>query len=164
MIRPMSHFDLEMVLAWRNNINVRRYMNTQHEITLDEHKSWFKRTLQDSKNHLLIFEVNQKALGFISIIEAKSEKIARWGFYAAPEAPKGCGRLLGTAALSYAFADLKLNKIYGTVLANNQRSINLHLALGFKKENLIRDQYLDGIVCQSILSFVLLSSDWQISN
>lgn len=41
-IRPMVYADLERVLAWRNHPDVRRYMYTQHEITLDEHQRWYE--------------------------------------------------------------------------------------------------------------------------
>jgi hypothetical protein len=37
-VRPMADADVERVLAWRNHLKVRRYMYTQHEITLDEHQ------------------------------------------------------------------------------------------------------------------------------
>ncbi len=160
VIRPMIHADLEMVLAWRNHIDVRRYMYTQHEITLVEHLSWFERTLKDPKKHLLIFEINHQPCGFVSFNEVGNGGVADWGFYAAPDAPKGSGRQLCSAALSYAFTQLKFHKVCGQALAYNRRSILLHKTLGFKQEGSLREHYFDGECYHRVNWFGLLCSEW----
>ena len=160
-IRPMVHADLELVLTWRNHPDVRRYMYTQHEITLDEHQRWFERNLPDAKKHLLVFEVNQQPLGFVNFNEAGNGGIADWGFYAAPDAPKGSGRKLCRAALNYAFTQLQLHKVSGQALAYNERSIQFHQTLGFKQEGTLRDQHFDGDRYHDVICFGLLCHEWQ---
>lgn len=160
-IRPMNHADLALVLAWRNHPEVRRYMYTQHEITLAEHQSWFERSLPDPKKHLLVFEANHQPVGFVNFNETGSGGIADWGFYAAPDAPKGSGRQLGRAALSHAFTQLKLHKVNGQALAYNERSIQLHQTLGFQQEGILRDQHFDGERYHHVICFGLLGHEWQ---
>ena len=65
----MTRADIESVLAWRNHEEVRRFMYTQHVISKDEHSRWFDRASIDPKRHLLIYQVGDKALGFINIHE-----------------------------------------------------------------------------------------------
>lgn len=156
----MAHADVERVLAWRNHPEVRRYMYTQHEITLDEHQRWFERTWQDPRKHLLIFEVEKQPLGFVSFTEIGTGGIADWGFYVAPDAPKGSGRELGRAALDHAFNGIKLHKVCGQALAFNERSIHFHQSLGFKQEGTLRDQHLDGERYHHVICFGLLSHEW----
>lgn len=160
-IRPMHYADLERVLAWRNHPAVRRYMYTQTEITLAEHQSWFERTRQDARKHLLIFEADDQPLGFMSLGEVVTGGVADWGFYAAPEAPKGSGRQLVTAALNHAFVELRLHKICGQVLSYNDRSIRLHRSLGFQQEGALRDQHFDGESYHEVICFGLLSGEWK---
>lgn len=160
-IRPMLHADLERVLAWRNHPEVRRYMYTQHEITLDEHQRWFERTLPNPKKHLLVFEVNQQPLGFVNFNETENAGIADWGFYVAPDAPKGSGRQLGRAALSHAFTQLKLHKVNGQALSYNERSIQFHQFLGFQQEGVLRDQHFDGEHYHHVICLGLLCHEWQ---
>jgi UDP-4-amino-4,6-dideoxy-N-acetyl-beta-L-altrosamine N-acetyltransferase len=162
-IRPMVHADLALVLAWRNHPDVRRYMYSQHEITLVEHQQWFERTLPNPKKHLIIFEVNHQALGFMNFNESGNGGIADWGFYAAPDAPKGSGRQLGHAALSHAFTQLKLHKVCGQALAYNERSIKFHKTLGFQQEAILRDQYFDGERYHHVTCFGLLRREWQVN-
>lgn len=160
-IRPMVHADLERVLAWRNHPDVRRYMYTQHEITLDEHQRWFERTLTDTRKNLLIFEDTHQPQGFVNFNETGNGGIADWGFYAAPEAPKGSGRRLGRAALNHAFTQLKIHKVCGQALAYNQHSIQFHQSLGFQQEGSLRDQHFDGERYHDVICFGLLCHEWQ---
>lgn len=157
----MAATDLAMVLAWRNHPEVRRYMYTQHEISLDEHRRWFERASPDPQRHLLIFEDGPNALGFINVHQIAPGGIADWGFYAAPDAPKGTGRALGNAALRYAFADAGLHKLCGQALAFNERSIQFHGMLGFTQEGILRQQHFDGQHYHDVLCFGLLAHEWQ---
>ena len=159
-VRSMVHSDLERVLAWRNHPDVRRYMYTQHEINLNEHQRWFERRLQDSKSHLLIFEVDKQPFGFVNFNQAGTGGIADWGFYLAPDAPKGSGRQLGLVSLSQAFTKLNFHKVCGEALAYNNRSILFHQALGFQQEGTLRDQHFDGQCYHNVICFGLLSHEW----
>ncbi|MDT4866291.1 PseH: pseudaminic acid biosynthesis N-acetyl transferase [compost metagenome] len=159
----MTSDDLERVLLWRNHPEVRRYMYTQHKIGLDEHRRWFENSQRNTARHLLIFEQQDVPLGFVNITEGIVGHIADWGFYLAPEAPRGTGRLLGQAALDFAFAQLRLHKVCGQALGFNERSIRFHLALGFTQEGVLRDQHFDGDHYHAVIHFGLLRSEWQAS-
>lgn len=157
----MKQSDLQQVLAWRNAPDVRRFMYTQHEISLAEHMHWFEQASQDNKRHLLIFEQGGRAQGFINLHEMAEGGIADWGFYAAPDAPTGTGRQLGASALAYAFAQLGLHKVCGQVLAFNERSIQFHLRLGFQQEGILREQHFDGERYHAVVCFGLLAAEWR---
>lgn len=160
-VRPMNESDLKRVLRWRNHAEVRRYMYSQHEISLEEHSRWFARVSQDPERLLLIFEINTTPLGFISIHQAARGGVADWGFYMAPDARKGTGRVLGQATLRYAFEAAGLHKLCGQVLAFNDRSIRFHLNMGFQREGILRQQHFDGQQYHDVVCFGLLASEWR---
>ena len=164
LMRSMENSDLELVLSWRNNPEVRRYMFSQHEISFSEHLSWFESSLNNPWKKLLIFENNQKPQGFVSFSEVGGGGVADWGFYMAPDAPKGSGQSLGRTALSYAFDKLNLHKVCGQVLKFNQRSILFHRSLGFRLEGTTRDAYFDGESFHQIYCFGLLCKEWHFDN
>lgn len=163
-LRRMSVVDLEKVLSWRNHPEVRRYMFTQHEIGIDEHALWFDRVSQDSNRHLLIFESQGIASGFINIYQDTSSSIADWGFYISPDAPKGTGRQLGNASLQYAFTTMRCNKLSAQVLSYNERSIRFHQNLGFKQEDILRQKYFDGKNFHDVVCFGIFSKEWRMQN
>lgn len=160
-VRAMIHADLERVLAWRNHPDVRRYMYTQDEISMDAHQRWFESAQQEPCKHLLIYELDNQPFGFVNFSKSIGSGRADWGFYAAPNAPKGTGRRLGQAALAYAFNNLELHKICGQALAYNERSIQFHKTLGFHQEGTLRDQHYDGESYHHVVCFGLLSHEWQ---
>ena len=160
----MTQDDLEVVLAWRNHEQVRRFMYTQHEISMVEHRRWFDCASTDPKRHLLIYQVGDKALGFINIHEIASGGIADWGFYAAPDAPRGTGSALGYAVLQYVFQTLNLHKLCGQAIAFNEPSIRFHMKLGFLTEGVLQQQYFDGQNYHDVWCFGLLADSWQTKN
>jgi UDP-4-amino-4,6-dideoxy-N-acetyl-beta-L-altrosamine N-acetyltransferase len=163
-IRPMTAADIEAVLAWRNHPDVRRYMYTQHMISLEEHCRWFEQAAKDPQRHLLLYVDGSTPLGFINIHGIAPGGIADWGFYAAPDSPRGTGRALGNAALRYAFVKVGLHKLCGQALAFNERSIKFHLTLGFSQEGLLQQQHFDGQNYHDVLCFGLLADQWKANN
>jgi UDP-4-amino-4,6-dideoxy-N-acetyl-beta-L-altrosamine N-acetyltransferase len=159
----MMHKDLEQVLFWRNHPEIRRYMYTQHEIGLDEHRVWFEAASKDNDRNLLIFELKNQAMGFVQFNIHSSGLIADWGFYIAPGSKRGTGRLLGKTALSHAFKQLELHKLCGQAVEFNERSIKFHRQLDFKQEGVLRDQHFDGDSYHAVICFGLLHQEWQLS-
>ena len=160
LLRPMDRNDLEQVLSWRNDTEIRRYMFTQHEIAIDEHTRWFEKVSNDKTRKLLILERTGDAVGFVQFTIQAENRTADWGFYVAPDAPKGTGQALGQVAMIYAFERLGLRKICGQALDFNERSIRFHQHLGFQRESVLRDQYFDGTSYHDLILFDLLRDDW----
>lgn len=158
-VRIMQVGDLEMVLEWRNHPDVRRFMYTQHEISLGEHTAWFERCDKDSGRHLLIVEQQERPFGFVQFTE-HGNGAAMWGFYLAPGATNGNGRELGIAALNHAFNILGLRKVCGEALKSNNRSVNFHRRLGFREENLDQDGRSEFHDRKDICYFTLLADEW----
>lgn len=161
-LRPMQEQDLERVLAWRNHPEVRRHMYTQRLITLEEHRDWFERESQASQRHLLIYERDGESLGFVNLnVVDTTAGCGEWGFYLAPDAPRGSGQGLGQSTLTYAFMTLRLYKLCGEVLADNTRSQRFHERLGFRREATLRDHFHDGNTYHDAITFGLLAEEWR---
>ena len=159
-VRKMTKQDLDLVLQWRNHIDVRRFMFNQKKIVFEEHCIWFERLSLDSRRHQLIFEINSVPSGVVSFSLHDTVTVADWGFYLAPDAAKGSGRQLGLVAMAYAFRKLRLHKLCGEALAFNARSINFHFSLGFKQEGLLKENYFDGQCYHDVVYFGLLAFEW----
>ncbi len=159
-LRPMTSADLESVLRLRNHAETRRYMLTQHEISMGEHKSWFDRASWNEDIELLVLEINDACCGFVQFKKTNYLGVVDWGFYAAPDAPKGTGKKLGMAALDHAFRKDGLHKICGQTLHWNQPSIKFHKSLGFMQEGILRDQHFDGTDYHDLICFGIMKHEW----
>jgi len=159
-IRSMSSDDLELVLAWRNHPEIRRYMLTQHDISPEEHRRWYGRTSQDTSRRLLVFEYDDVPAGFVQFTKVSPGGIAEWGFYVSPDAPQGTGQKLGRAALNFGFKDVGLHKVCGQALDFNDMSIRFHHMLGFRQEGVLREQHVVGETYHDLICFGLLQHEW----
>jgi UDP-4-amino-4,6-dideoxy-N-acetyl-beta-L-altrosamine N-acetyltransferase len=157
----MTVSDLERVLEWRNHPDVRQFMLTRREIGLDEHREWFQRCLQTGSRHLFIFQCQNVDLGFVGFSAVPEQQASEWGFYLAPDAPKGTGSKLGDSAIRHAFDSLKVHKIFGHTLGGNVRGIRFHRRMGFREEGLLREHHFDGERHQDIVCFGLLRDEWR---
>lgn len=157
-LRQVEEKDLSLLLRWRNHPDIRQYMYTQHEITLHEHKAWFKRMQENPQIHLLMYVEGGIPRGYAQLT-VKGHR-ADWGFYVAPDARKGTGRKLGKQVLEYAFNQLQLKKVCGEALSFNEGSIAFHKSLGFMQEGTlrahacIRNDFID------VFCFGLLKTEW----
>ncbi|MEW5251338.1 UDP-4-amino-4,6-dideoxy-N-acetyl-beta-L-altrosamine N-acetyltransferase [Microbulbifer discodermiae] len=161
IVRKMRKDDLEKVLLWRNDREVRKYMYSAHVIGPEEHSAWFNRVEGSPDFHALIFEFDGKPTGFVKIVRLRGSPVADWGFYLAPGARRGAGKLLGRSALSYGFKQLGLHKLCGQVLQFNERSIRLHKKLGFSQEGVLKEHYFDGSQYYSVICLRLLRDEWE---
>lgn len=159
-VRPMADADLALVLNWRNHPDIRRFMLTQHEISMEEHRRWFAKASRDPLRTLLLVEEGATPLGFVHFNGVVPGGTADWGFYVVPGAPKGSGRKLGGAALKHAFTVLGLRKVCGQALAGNEASIGLHRSLGFRDEGMLQNPGSDSEGGRELLCFGLSSQEW----
>lgn len=131
-IRPAQADDVRRVFAWRNHADIRRFMFQQDELIWENHAAWFARQLDNSDFKMLIYIVNHYPQGYISFKKIPNQSdIWEWGFYTAPDCPRGHGTRMGRLALAWAFAELGVRGVRGAVLAHNGASLRLHEKLGF---------------------------------
>lgn len=159
-IRPLTPVDLDLVLTWRNHPHVRQHMLTQHIISPEEHQAWFAKAQTCDDRHIMLVESGGHAFGLVHFNGVKPQASVEWGFYVAPDAPKGSGQLLGEAALAHAFGSLQIHKLCGQVLASNASSMRFHERLGFSLEGRLRLQVYVETAHQDLICYGLLRNEW----
>jgi UDP-4-amino-4,6-dideoxy-N-acetyl-beta-L-altrosamine N-acetyltransferase len=158
-LRRVLENDLELLLEWRNDDRIRKFMFDQKPITLEEHVRWFEKVNTDLSRDLLIFENDINPLGFVQIVYSMENALAEWGFYAAPTAPKGVGERMLSKVLDHIFDIKGSSKVFGQVLGYNAASIRLHQKLGFMLEGVLRQHHCADSITHDIHQFGMLSSE-----
>jgi len=153
---------LDTILSWRNQDRIRKNMYNEKIITMEEHQQWIQHILQSKNDVYLLFFMDDIPTGLVYFnrINYKHEH-CYWGFYIGrDDAAKGSGTIMATLAFDYAYKKLKMNKIYGEILAYNLASVKFHEKLGFKQEGLFKghikkdDKFID------VYTYGLLNKDW----
>jgi UDP-4-amino-4,6-dideoxy-N-acetyl-beta-L-altrosamine N-acetyltransferase len=163
ILRPIATSELELMRSWRNAPSVRAHMYTRHEISAEEHHTWWERTQQKLDQQYFMHEFSGKAagiVGFSSIDHINGN--CSWAFYAAPDSAKGTGPRMEMLAVDYAFCDLKMHKLYCEVLSFNTAVIKLHQKFGFKVEGIFREHHRENNTFVDIYRLGILSVEWSV--
>lgn len=161
ILRDIADDELELMLSWRNVPAVRANMYTQHEISLDEHLAWWKRSAAREDVRYFMYEFQGVPSGIVGITQIDRQNCnSSWAFYASPDARRGTGVKMECLALDYVFKDLRLHKLYCEVLAFNAAVIKLHQKFGFQVEGVFRQQHRQDEEFVDIYRLGLLASEW----
>jgi len=160
-LKIIDENDLPLIFSWRNHPKVRENMYSTHEITWEEHKSWFEKVKIDPTIKYFLYMDNHLPLGVINFTQFYPARgNAFWGFYAGADSPKGTGIKMEYEALEYAFNVLNLHKLNCEVIYFNQAVINLHRKSGFMEEGLFRDFHYDGKAYHHVVRLGILKNEW----
>ncbi|HXC23351.1 MAG TPA: GNAT family N-acetyltransferase [Solirubrobacteraceae bacterium] len=144
--------DAELILAWRNDPETRRWSRDSHEIETDEHLRWLRRVLADASTRLWIAEFDGQPIANVRIGPetaslAESDGYAVEHTHADPKtdevaevhivlASRARGRGLGTAVLieatALALAEPRLGALNAHVKAHNEASLRAFAKAGFR--------------------------------
>jgi len=137
-----------MVLSWRNDASVKKWMYNNKEILVEDHLSFID-TLKNKKNTLyFIVKENEKYLGVIDFIDIEIGSFATMGIYINPKL-KGLGSLLMKVIIDFSFHSLNVKKIYSEVFEDNRKAFMLYEEYGFKffKNKIVNEK---NVICMEL--------------
>lgn len=132
-LHSVDSADRETVRIWRNAPNVRAAMYTRHEISADEHESWWAGMIADPARRYFIALGPHRPLGVIGFTRIdQAAGAGDWAIYAAPEAARGAGVRMGALSMELAFGRWALQRLFCEVREDNARARSLYDRLGFE--------------------------------
>ena len=136
----LSSEEKELIRKWRNHINIRKWMFTDHTISKEEHESYLKNLRNDTKNYCWLVKINDLPLGIISLNEVDfKNKNAYAALNTDPNNLKpGSGIFLFRMLINMGFKVFGLHTLKGEIIEGN-RVLDLHKALGFVEEGRLRE-------------------------
>ena len=165
-LRPLELDDIVRVRDWRNLPEIREWMYTDHEISIEEHARWFGQAMSDEARRYWIIELDGEPVGLANLYDISPRHgTAYWAFYLADARVRGRG--VGSAAerfvLRYAFAELGLDKLCCEVLATNEGVVRMHERYGFQRDGLLRQHIRKGGERVDVVSLSVLREEWAAS-
>ena len=128
----LNYEEKNMVLEWRNRLDIQKMMYTQSDIPLEKHLEFIDslRVITD-KLYFLVKKDNIN-IGVIYFTQIKSNESLVMGIYANPNL-KGYGKVLLETIIYFSFEILKVVKIYSEVYFENEKAYLLYKSYGFKE-------------------------------
>ena len=129
----LSNDEKKIILEWRNNPNIKKWMYTQSDITLESHLNFID-SLNNSKDKLyFLVKKEDENIGVIYFTNLTKKEVY-FGLYANPTIKiLGVGRILEKLSIDFAFNSLNARKLKLEVFEDNIQVINLHRKYNFKK-------------------------------
>ncbi|MAU40386.1 MAG: UDP-4-amino-4,6-dideoxy-N-acetyl-beta-L-altrosamine N-acetyltransferase [Kordiimonas sp.] len=161
-LRPLTGDDQQMVLDWRNQENVRKYMYNDRVITPGEHARWIEATLQADNRAYFIFQHQGRPIGLVGFYDIDPvHRRADWAFYLGEgDVRKGSGAVMEYLALNYAFDELSLHKLCCEVFTFNAGVIKMHKRFGFVEEGHRVGHFFKDGEFQDIVELALFADHW----
>jgi len=135
-LRKMTNRDLEVKVKWANDLEVNKYIEFNHKITLAETKEWFHRQLENPNIKLFTILLGNEPIGYMKLVKHRFNNNGElhmtigekqyWG--------KGYGKEAVREFLNFSFMEEKLSEVFLHVLQCNKRAFNLYKKCGFKLE------------------------------
>ena len=153
-LRPATAADCHLIHTWRNHPSIRAMMFQPDPIPLPQHQAWFAAQLANPSFKMYVYTLGGTPQGYGSLKRIAPNQY-EWGFYLAPDCPRGNGSAMCNLLLQRAFGELGATTVHGQALRHNTASIALHRKLGFRQpENSLHDD--------NVIPFELHASDaWQ---
>lgn len=167
VLRALEMDDLDMIMKFWNNLEIRQYLNTQIPMSRNKEKEWLERATrhdpwEDGGMVLAIEDKDSREfLGTVSLFDiSKQHKRAEFGI--AIHNPDNLGKGYGTdttrVMLWIAFHILGLNSVYLITLGSNERAQRAYVNAGFKRAGVFRQSaYVRGEFQDFIIMDVLKS-------
>lgn len=140
-LRELSKTDLAEINKWRNDHDVIDLLgNNFLYIAKEVDEVWYENYLlsREKNKRLIIYDIETGLIiGSIQLTNIHAiNRTAEYSIMIGNKAywGRGVGVIASKQILHYGFKDLNLNRIYLTVLKNNERAIRLYQKLGFVTE------------------------------
>jgi UDP-4-amino-4,6-dideoxy-N-acetyl-beta-L-altrosamine N-acetyltransferase len=141
-----------MVLSWRNDANIRKWMYSSEIISKENHFDFVDSLKNRKTDQYFLVQDNEEDIGVIYFNKINYiNSSCYFGFYGKPRSIiRGLGRILEEVSINYAFNDLKINKLKLEVFNDNMLVRNLHKKYNFKevdKKNVNEKQ----VICMELI-------------
>lgn len=133
LLRKIQTQDLEMIMGWRMDPEITKYMNTDPQLTLEGQKKWLQKIEADDNVMYWLIEADGIPAGVICLIDIDWEnQTSSWGYYIGE---KKCRSLklalsLEMSLYDFVFDDLGFRSLHNEVFSLNEGVIKLHKLCG----------------------------------
>lgn len=156
LLRAIEKEDMEFLREMINDEEMEQnVVGWSFPVSKYEQEKWFESQIINKNNLRFIIEFEGKRIGLVTItnIDWKNRKACHGiKLYGNDVKRKGLGTDTVKTIMKYAFEELQINKLYSTILENNEASLKLYEKCGWDQEGVLKksiyknNKYINEIV------------------
>ena len=165
-LRPLADRDMDLILTWRAEAEVRKQLFSARPPTRVEHEAWLADLQQrgDREEFVIIVLGSDQAVGTIGLSRIdRTRGEAEYGILIGEPGWRGRGvaRDASEVILRYAFSDLGLARVYLSLFADNAPALGLYQKLGFSAQPNLAGEYTKDGRRRPTVTMQLTREVWQ---
>jgi RimJ/RimL family protein N-acetyltransferase len=147
VLRAVELEDLPLLNQWANNPEIQYWIGGWHFPTsMEDQKKWFSNLSANSLNQRFVIETKELGvIGTANLVDIDwKNKNAFHGMLLGDKEIRGKGYAVDTvkALMKYAFEELGLNRLDGSMIEYNEASLKMYIEkCGWKREGIQRNWY-----------------------
>lgn len=132
-LRRIREEDLAMIMDWRMDPEITKYMNTNPKLTLEGQKKWFAKICEDSDVSYYMILVDGQEAGVLNLTGLeRDDGVLGWAYYVGEKKLRSLKTAitLELGVYDYIFDTLHKKALISDVFTLNKGVIQLHLMCG----------------------------------
>jgi UDP-4-amino-4,6-dideoxy-N-acetyl-beta-L-altrosamine N-acetyltransferase len=162
-LRDLEPGDEAQLYRWRQEPEVERWMSDAAVPDRQTHQRWLIALLGDPDARGWMITRDGVPAGLLTLTGLTSHhRRAAWNWFVgdAESRGRGVGRAAQVLGLDRAFCELRLDKVWAEVMADNDGALKLQSAAGFQREGYLRDHVLKNGRRRDVVLLGILGPDW----
>lgn len=136
-------------------------MITDVELDMDKQRRWLERISSDPSVRYWMIKLDETPLGVINLAEISSQhRRCSAGYYIGDLNYKQLGAVIPPYLYNYVFRQLRLNKIYGDVVASNAAVLRMHAMHGYRVVGTYKQHVMKYGEFLDLVAIELLAETW----
>ena len=167
LLRPVKRSNIQHFLRWFNDPEVIQYLGMYLPMTEMAEERYIDGLADRNDVSFVIEAVDSdvsKPIGTVGLHQVSAkDRVATFGIAIGEKDywSRGYGSEAARLLVRYGFEQLNLHRIYSAAWAFNERSIRLHLRVGFKEEGRLREHVFKNGRYHDRVELGLLRDEWK---
>jgi diamine N-acetyltransferase len=157
-LREIEEKDLEVIVAWRNDPEILRWLFSYLPLSLVKQKKWYDRYVEDDTQQIFIVEMKEgTAIGTVGLsnIDHRNQRAELGILIDKKWQKKGIGNETLLLLIEFAWNEMNLRKIKALVFEENETAIKLYKSCGFEKEGVLKEEVYNNGEFRNVLIMAL---------
>jgi hypothetical protein len=162
-LRKIKQDDLEMIMKWRMDPDVTKYMYTDPKLSIEKQREWYDKVSGSTSEKYWLIAIDDTAIGVLNLTEIdERNKRCSWAYYIGDTSFRGRGiaRILECNIYDYVFEFLGLNKLCCEVFTFNEKVISIHEKFGSEIEGTLKQHIFKNGQFYDIVSMAITKDKW----
>lgn len=163
-VRNMLQEDLELILKWRTDPDITKYMKTDFEATIATQRKWYERIQEDASKKYWIIEINDIPAGVVCLTDIDYDaKTCEWGYYVGEKNLRSFAAAISIecSLYDYVFEGMGFREIFCECLSFNTGVIKLHEYCGNHINKIEKNAVLKKEASYDLVIMSIRAGEWK---